>query len=303
MTPEVLIIILNYNGTADTLECLESVYRLQYKNFKVCLVDNASGDKSWNEATKRFPDLRVLENSQNLGYAGGNNVGLRVAIKEGFPYALVLNNDTVVAENALDRLVCLAEANDEATIIAPTILSYYDRNKIDSCGTQMDWFRLRPRLGYYGKPAAEAAYSAHSGDIFPGSALLLKIRTLGDKALFDENFFLIHEDADLCLKNLRRGFRNLHSPEAIVYHKVSSALGALPLASAYYSVRNFLYLAERERMLAHRTQCLLGVLTMSVANAAYLFMGNRDKKTRARAFFLGVRDYLRRVNGPLRETS
>lgn len=99
--PKVYIIILNWNGLKDTLECLESVFKLDYLNFEVIVVDNGSTDDSVNVILKTYPQVRLIENRENLGYTGGNNIGMRYAIERDADYIWLLNNDTIVEEDTL----------------------------------------------------------------------------------------------------------------------------------------------------------------------------------------------------------
>ncbi|MCS6862682.1 MAG: glycosyltransferase, partial [Abditibacteriales bacterium] len=102
--PQVSVLVLNWNGKADTLECLESLRRVDYPNFEIIVVDNASTDDSVAAIRQAYPELVILQNSDNLGYAEGNNVGIRYAKARGSDYVFILNNDTVVDANVLTPL-------------------------------------------------------------------------------------------------------------------------------------------------------------------------------------------------------
>src|SRR5690242_13465997 len=108
--PLISVVVLNWNGKIDTLECLESLARVDYPNFEVIVVDNGSADDSVAAIRQQFPDVMVLETGANLGYAGGNNVGIRKALEDQASYVLLLNNDTVVHPQLLTSLVEAAAA-------------------------------------------------------------------------------------------------------------------------------------------------------------------------------------------------
>src|SRR3954453_12196768 len=93
--PLIIIVVLNWNGCADTIECLESVRALDYPNFRTVLVDNGSTDRTVVATRQHFPDVHIIQNGRNLGYAAGNNVGIRYALRQGADYILILNNDTI----------------------------------------------------------------------------------------------------------------------------------------------------------------------------------------------------------------
>ncbi len=300
MLPKVFVVILNFNRADETIECVESVKRSDYDNYGILLVDNGSTDGSLQVLRQRFPDLEMIQNGENLGYAEGNNRGIHHALNRGCDYVLILNNDTVVAETALRLLVEEGEKHQEATLLAPQV-RFYDRpNLIDSCGTEMDWFRLKPRLGHYGKEDQGRFQRIEEKEIIPGSALLLKKKIFGEVGFFDERFFLIHEDADLCLRNLRKNFKNIVVPKALVYHKVSRTLSAYPFLASYYSIRNMLYLCERHGTFLERVKARIGLLTLILKNLFKLLScpGEREK---VKGFYQGVKDYYLRRMGRFEE--
>jgi len=139
--PLVIVVVVNWNGLADTLECLGSLARLDYPNYDTVVVDNGSTDGSVPAIRERFELVMVVENSENLGYAGGNNIGLEHAMRRGADYALLLNNDTLVAPDCLCRLVAAAQADPEVGMAGP-IIYYRDLpDVIWSPGGAIDWRR------------------------------------------------------------------------------------------------------------------------------------------------------------------
>lgn len=124
-TQKVFIIVLNWNGYEVTRDCLESLQKVAYANFKVIVVDNGSIDSSPERLRKEFRGLTVIENRKNLGFTGGNNVGIRYALEHGTDYILLLNNDTVVAPTFLSELVGVAESDERIGILNPKIY-YFD---------------------------------------------------------------------------------------------------------------------------------------------------------------------------------
>ena len=208
-----------------------------------------------------------------------------------------MNNDAIVNTDTLSALVETAEERPEATLVAPKI-NYYDRkNVINSFGTSMDWFRLRPFRGDYDQEDDGRFEAIKEAEIIPGAALLMKRRLFEETGLFDESFFLIHEDADLCLRNLKQGFKNILVPQALVYHKISKTLSAYPEASEYYSIRNFLTLAKFHARALDRAKVFAGLALLSLKKAAqYPFVP--PQRARIRAFFSGTADYFKGRSGP-----
>ncbi len=243
MTPRVAVIVLNWNGLADTLECLGSLARLDYPNYEVVAVDNGSTDGSVPVIRERFPMITLLETGENLGYTGGNNVGLRYALAQGADYALLLNNDTKVAPDFLRLLVETAQADPAVGIAGPTIYyyDYYDDQPqvIWSAGGAIDWRRGRtwmvglnePEQGQFGQEPREV-------DFVTGCALLVKRSVVEQVGLLDERFFTYYEENEWCVRVQRAGYKIVHVPLARMWHKISPSAQADSPFVHYYMTRN-----------------------------------------------------------------
>ena len=137
--PKILILILNWNGKNDTLECLSSLAAAKPSpKFSILIVDNGSTDDSVDAIRAAYPDIPIHETKQNLGFAGGNNAGLSWALEKSFEWILLLNNDTIVDPNLIHELMDAAKKNPSAKIIGPKIYRYYDRCRIDHLGGYWD---------------------------------------------------------------------------------------------------------------------------------------------------------------------
>jgi hypothetical protein len=233
-----------------------------------------------------------------MGYAGGNNVGIRHALARGCDYALVLNNDAVVLPDTVRLLVEEGEKNVLSTILAPKVCFLEDPTRLGSLGTSMDWFRLRPLRGVYGQPDSRKDLRPRFMQVIPGSALLLKRKLFESVGFFDESFFLIHEDADLCFRNTKAGFLNCIVPAAVVHHRESQTLSSYPFLTEYYSTRNFLYLSSRYTGLAGKAACAAGVALFSIKNTLLLITAVSSERKKIHGFFAGVLDFFRRRSGP-----
>ncbi|MFA5336854.1 MAG: glycosyltransferase family 2 protein, partial [Candidatus Omnitrophota bacterium] len=243
--PLVYIVILNWNNCRDTKECLVSIKKIKYANFHTILVDNASVDNSVQMVKEEFPEVELIINQKNLGFAQGNNIGIKLALERKADYIFILNNDTVVTENVIDNLVNFAQIYGASTILAPKVY-YYDKPKvINSLGTTLNWFRLRPNLEYCQQNDDGQFAESRKAQVLIGCALLFSASLIKKIGLFDESFYILHEDADLCLRNIKNKGVNITVPSAFIYHKSSAKLKTLPALTSYYSIRNFLYLACR----------------------------------------------------------
>ena len=248
MFPRVCIVTLNFHGLADTLECLESLRHDTYPNKEIVVVENGSADDSAARIREAFPDVTVIETSINLGFTGGNNLGLKHAHATNAKYIYWLNNDTTSEPNAITHLVVAAEANPRYGILTP-LIHYFDRK-------DEPWF-----AGSSMNLSRGIAVHDNCGgmDVSPmpvpwisGCAMLGDVQLLTDLGGFDDRFFLYWEDVDLSLRVDQKG-RDLGLVRmSRIYHKVSRTASANPGASRYYYVRNNLLLVHLHRAAAGR---------------------------------------------------
>ena len=244
--PKVVIVILNWNGINDTIECIESVLKIDYPNFDIVVVDNGSSDGSGRMIRDRFDQIHLIENDSNLGYAEGNNVGIRHALKNGAECVWLLNNDTVVDKNALIAMIDLAERNREIGILGSKIYYFDQPDTIWFAGATIDWRRaVSAHIGRLEKDTGQYETDKEV-DRVTGCSMLIRREVFENVGLFDENFFLYDEEVDLCVRARKKGYRNYYVPKSIVYHKISASTGesSAPVY-AYYDTRNFLYLIKK----------------------------------------------------------
>jgi GT2 family glycosyltransferase len=319
-SPAVAIVVLNWNGLADTLACVESLSRLRYANHRVIVVDNGSTDGSVPALRDAASSSRteLLEAGRNLGYAGGNNLGIRHALDRGADFVLVLNNDTTVDPLLLDELLLAADRHPAAGCFAPWIFYFNDRERI--WFTRSEWSPGKDAFTApdKGRLVSEVSTEAADTEYVCGAALFFRAEVALKIELFDERFFLVYEDADWCFRARRAGFGSMSVPGARVWHKIGTSFGseASPLRT-YFSVRNKLLWAEKNlsrrewrHVLASAVSRLFprftidGQATESTgralrwAVAAYVREGSRKlNDPQERAHRRGVQDYLFRRFG------
>jgi GT2 family glycosyltransferase len=237
--PLVYIIILNWNGCEDTLACLASLREVSYPNYRVLLVDNASEDGSVQAVREGYEQVEVLQNTENLGFAQGNNVGLKVAVEAGADYALLLNNDTVVAPGFLDDLIGTAEADPHMGMAGPTIY-YFDRPQtIWSAGGAIDWKHGSTRMLHLDEEdCGQLGSQPRPVDFVTGCALLVKAEVIRQVGLLDARFFAYYEETEWAVRASRAGFHILHIPRARIWHKISAQARETSPLVHYYMTRN-----------------------------------------------------------------
>jgi GT2 family glycosyltransferase len=244
--PGIAVIVLNWNGVRDTLDCLASLRSLDYGNFGVIVVDNGSTDGSAGTLRAAHPWVEVVETGANLGFSGGNNVGIVHALARGADYLLLLNNDTVVDPGVLRALVAAAALHPAAAAFSPKIYFHGDPRRIWYAGTRWDpetaMFRHVGRGQVDGGAFAKMGPTAYAS----GCALFAPASSFREIGLLDERFFLMYEETDWCYRAHKAGRPSIFVPGALVWHKVSASVGGYdsPLAR-YFLSRNGLLWARR----------------------------------------------------------
>jgi GT2 family glycosyltransferase len=224
-SPLVFIIILNWNGKKDTIECLHSLEKVTYPNKKIIVVDNASSDGSVEEIQRLFSEVEVIVNDTNLRFAGGNNVGIKRAIEQGAEYILLLNNDTIVEIDFLSRLVEEAQKNEKIGMVGPKIYYYSDPKRLWYAGGKIIlWKGLIAHIGVH--EIDEGQYDSIKETAYiTGCCILVKRSVIETVGLLDESYYIYGEDADWCVRVARAGFKLIYVPSALIWHKLSVASG------------------------------------------------------------------------------
>jgi len=247
-SPKVSIIILNWNGKSDTLNCLASVLKINYQNYNVIIVDNGSQDDSIIAIKQKFPNVHLIATGENLGYAGGNNVGIQYALDNNADYILVLNNDTIVAPDLIDLLTQAAEKHPDTAAFGPVVCELDNPEIIWTAG---EFFTdiVSPISVKQGESISSIVdQNPLDTQWVNGAAFFVKANIFRRIGLFDEKFFLTYEESDWCCRAQNKGYNCLVIPSAFIWHKVASSFGneSSPLR-AYYSTRNKLLFVEKNR--------------------------------------------------------
>ncbi|MBI2809665.1 MAG: glycosyltransferase family 2 protein [Candidatus Melainabacteria bacterium] len=320
LRPKIAIIILNWNGKADTLACLESLTHVTYPHFTTLLVDNGSTDDSIPSIRAHYPDLTILPTGSNLGFAEGNNFGIRAALQQAPDFILLLNNDTLVAPDFLDRFVETFQAHPEAGILGAKIFLYDLKTTLDHLGGMWN-----PRTGtftFIGLREQEDGtrwQTPEEIDYVCGAALMFRASLIQTIGYLEPRYFLIWEESDFCFRARRAGHKTLTCPSAKIWHKVSASFTGGKPHSTYFWWRNRLLWIERNSPPREKFRLFLLVLLPDVLHMlkirllkstqlffTKLFSPSTDtrqkeeKLMKNRAALTGVRDYiLRRFgNGP-----
>jgi len=227
------IVILNLNQEADTAECILSLKRMYYKNYRVILVDNGSTDGSGFRIKERFRDVQFLRSEENLGFAGGCNMGIRYSLENSRAnYILLLNNDAVVSESLLTALLETVQPDRAIGIAGAVNYYYFWPDKVHMAAHRFFWW-----LGMQGILTAIEGKSKEVQSV-SGCCMMIKKEVAQKTGLFDERFFIYYEDADLCLRARKAGFKVVAVSAAKVWHKVNKVLGTKTPREYYIYTRN-----------------------------------------------------------------
>jgi GT2 family glycosyltransferase len=244
--PRVAIVVLSWNGRDDTLGCLASLRAVEHEPLDVVVVDNGSTDDTDAAVRAEFPEVELVRSEENLGFAEGNDVGIRRALERGADHVLVLNNDVEVEPGFVTALVEEAERRPDAGALCPKILYFEPRDRIWFVGAAFDPRSGRGRHIRYRELDDPAETAVTETDRVCGAAMLVRRRVLEEVGGFDPEFFLYAEDTEWSLRARAAGLRHYVVPRSRVYHKVSGGSGGENMPTPlYYALRNTLVVCER----------------------------------------------------------
>jgi GT2 family glycosyltransferase len=245
--PKVSVIVLNRNGYEVTRDCLASLRESNYASFEVILVDNGSDDSSAEKLAQEFREVRLIKNLTNLGFTGGNNIGMRDALGRGAEYLLLLNNDTVASPGFLKELVRVAENDPKIGILNPKIYFFEPTDMIwYGGGMHKPWWSFPKHIDYLKRDSSRNG-KPREVSFVTGCACLIKREVVSRVGLLDEHFFFGVEDLDWSIRIVRAGFKAVYVPSAFIWHRVSVTANATLGVGArdYYHARNSIFVARK----------------------------------------------------------
>jgi GT2 family glycosyltransferase len=297
---DVAIILLNWNAYNDTIECLKSLNEIKNVNFQVFLADNKSTDDSFirlqEEYNKELFTFKItfIQTGDNLGFAGGNNVAIKEAYKQGFEYYWLLNTDTVVDKNALLPLINVIKQGDKVGIVGSKIY-YHDSNLIWFAGGRVNrWTGKSKHIGINEEDNAQ--YNQNQlVDYISGCSLLFKKEILDLVGYMSEDYFLYYEETDWNIRVKDMGYKIIYVPESVVYHKVSSSTGGIqrpnPILAYYYTRNSLMMIRRTQNKLKYVIAIIYSIQLMLVRILKTLFFLDR-KLLRIKYITSGFQDCL-----------
>lgn len=272
---KVSVVILNYKAKELILKCLKTVLTSDYKNIQVIIVDNDSRDNLEAEV-KKFPEVLYIQNNENLGYTGGNNIGIKKALESEAEYIFILNPDTTILKNTITKLVKGLEKYD-AGIVTPKI--YFDQSQVIwYAGKIIDLNNvLASHIGVDQKDEGQFDNDAEVLDV-TGAAMLIKREVFEKVGLFDERYFLYYEESDLSFRAKKANFKLMYIYSAVVFHKNAQSTGLGSPLQDYFITRNKMLFASK--FLPLRTR-------FALFREGFRNLGNKTRRMAFRDFLLG----------------
>ena len=244
MEPLVYFILVNYNGYKDTIVCIESLLKINYTNYKIIIVDNYSIDNSLEKLQQiKSEKIKLINLDENLGFSGGNNIGINLAMENHADFIVLLNNDTIVTKDFLKPLIegC---GNNGNTITTSKIMYAKEKNKIWYGGGNTSFKLGRSWHNNINKVEKTINEEIKEVSFISGCCMCIPKSVIEIIGTLSEDYFLYYEDTDYCCRAIKKGIKLLYIPTSIIYHNVSSSTGHNSPLMTYYKIRNRLYFIQ-----------------------------------------------------------
>lgn len=288
----VSVVILHYHGRFDTISCFRSLLRAEQDNFrlKIIVVDNASEDNLFKTVREKFPRAYFIVNKENLGFAGGNNMGIKKALFLGADYVFILNNDTLIHEYTISWLIKFMEDNRSCGILSPKIYfakgyefhkDRYQKKQLGKviwyAGGIIDWQNVIGR--HRGVDQVDEGQFNFKGetDFASGCAMMVRREVFETIGMFDERYFLYYEDLDFAMRAKRKGFAVFFYPKSFLWHKnAQSAHGVGSQLQDYYISRNRLLFGMNYAPFSSKLSLVKESVTLLLKGRTWQRIGVRD---------------------------
>lgn len=287
---DILVILVNYEGTQLTDECIKSINNSSI-SVDIMVIDNNSSDNSISEVCKFYNNVIFKKLDENIGFAGANNIGFKYAIKHKYSYVMMLNNDTVISDTLIQKLV--NECNDNQ--VSVPCMYYYDQpQKIYYAGGTLD--KKRGTTHHYGQYDIPLEVNDCFCDFATGCCIMMTTKMISNIGYLDDTYFMYYEDTEYSIRMLKNGIKVKFVAEAKLWHKVGATAGKVdsPIG-IYYGSRNRLYLIHDNLDFYSKTALLYTIIT----RIAYFLRGTIMRKKNSGLYIRAIIDYNRGIKGKI----
>lgn len=291
-SPRLAVILVNWNGSDDTLNCLESIHASIYKDYFVVVVDNGSRFEQLQKLRQSKFNFKLIETGDNLGYTGGNNKGIEYALGCKAEYVLLLNNDTYIAVDTLKNIMQAADSDKRIGILSPKIYFHPARHLIWSAGTVLNQRFLMGYLTGYKVEDKGQFDEEREVDYVTGCAMLIQSKVISEVGMLCDDYFAVCEDLDYCLRTRKAGYRIIYVPSASVWHIESASSGGHEAPQyVYYQTRNYFLFHNRWangiiQLISSQSYCVAWAVKRSLSCAL------RGKCKVSLGILYGIRDVI-----------
>jgi GT2 family glycosyltransferase len=290
---ELAIILVNWNRSADTINCINSINASNYKNFEIIIIDNNSTSCEIDLLkSTSLENCEIHYLNHNTGYTGGNNFGIQVALSRNVKYILLLNNDTFLADTALSLLVKKMNSDSDIAVLSPKIYFYPDTNILWSGAPRFNNLFLMGYLSGYRELDVGQCDFFEYVDYVSGCAMLIRSSIFKEVGLLSDKFFAVCEDLDFCFRVRHFGYKVGYYPDASIYHIESASSGGVHGAQyVYYQTRNYLLFHKLwSKNFLHLLITQIYYLIFILKRSVYFILTGRWRALVGEA--LGVVDYV-----------
>lgn len=272
--PLVSIITINYNESKVTWDLLESLRNISYPKVEIIVVDNASPNDNPDTIKEKYPEVNLIKSKENLGFAGGNNLGVKAAKGD---FLFFINNDTTVPENCIDALVETLQEDNTIGMVSPKIKFHWDPSLIQYAGyTPMNKWTIRTNsIGYHQKDEGDYDQEGYTASIH-GAAMMVPRKVLEDVGVMTEIYFLYYEEHDWAEMIKRAGYKIYYQPKSYILHKESISTGKNSPLKTYYIARNRIVFARRNFKPLHLFVSLLFQCFVSIPKNLITYLFKRE---------------------------
>jgi GT2 family glycosyltransferase len=298
MYASLAIVIVNWNSFDVTQNCLASLRSIDYPNYKIIVVDNGSNDSSGDKLKSEFPEIILLKNEENLGFTGGNNIGIEFALNNDLELVMLLNNDTIVTPKFATNLVTFLQQDVNIGAIQPKIMFNQEREIIWNAGSSFSkvWHLTKTiGMGEFDKGDYDTQREI---PWVTGCCFLTKSSIIREIGKLDDCFFIYYEDTDWSFRIKQKGYKLIYEPSSKIYHEVGKSNdnretfgeGNLSPFSHYVNVRNHIFIVRRYAKGVFFITSMLYQLYKLVGYSLYFLTRGRFKKLKSsiRGFYHGL---------------
>lgn len=294
MEKKIYCIVLNWNGKRFLKGCLDSVFASTYKNLSVVVVDNGSNDGSCEFVEKNYKNAVLIKNKKNLGWTGGNNKGIKYALKNKAKAVFILNNDTQIGEKCIEQLAKVLFEKDSTGIVGPKIYLSVKGKKTKRISFAGGKFTANRYFGVHignNKIDIGKYNKIKKTEFVTGAAIMIRCELFESIGLFHDDYFIYYDEADFCIRAQKKGNNVLFVPKAKVYHAFSGTVELNSPFQHYYTTRNHFLFVEKNAPWNVKIREIL-----RTPKTAYEFYISKDNSKRKYSL-LGIRDYYLRRFG------